>query len=433
METTTCISPRRIHIATGKQIQNHDTDLYGRHKNGGNIPVAISLSPLESVARGLIAVAIRDISERKKMEIMLRLAEGERQFQQALDMIMEGAQIIGPDWRYVYVNNAAAEHGKHKREELIGKTMMEMYPGIENTRLYDTLRLCLESNRGEQFVNEFVYPDQSKAYFELRIQPVPQGLFILSIDVTGRIKNEHELTDRNRELKDSNDALEQFAYIASHDLQEPLRTVSNYIGLLDRTYAQQLNERGKLYITHISNATHRMQLLIKGLLEFARIGKQSEREFVDINHLIHQVLEDLSLLVSEQNARLVIDTMPDRMYVCSEDIRRLFQNLITNGIKFRQPDVLPKIEIGAVEENNAWKFWVKDNGIGIDPKFHKRIFLMFQRLHTRKTHDGSGIGLAHCKKIVESHSGRLWVESAPNAGSTFYFTLSKNSIHEFQD
>ncbi|MEJ7587598.1 MAG: ATP-binding protein, partial [Ferruginibacter sp.] len=213
-----------------------------------------------------------------------------------------------------------------------------------------------------------------------------------------------------------------FVYIASHDLREPLRTTSGFVELLQKQYQGKLEGKGDLYLSFITQATDRMKLLIDDLLDYSRIdGKAKSQEF-DCNTLLREVLTDLGAALTEAGAMVSADPLPI-VAGYRTGIKQLFQNLITNGIKFRKTDVPPKIHIHAEKINDEWHFSFTDNGIGIEEQHREKIFVIFQRLHTRKEYEGSGIGLAHCRKIVELHHGNIWVESIPGAGSTFYFTL----------
>ncbi|MCD6068527.1 MAG: hybrid sensor histidine kinase/response regulator [Bacteroidetes bacterium] len=251
---------------------------------------------------------------------------------------------------------------------------------------------------------------------EIRVQERTQELENANSDL------EHML----HMMKGKNEELEQFAYIASHDLQEPLRTTSSYVALLEKEIKSKLDERSELYLQHITKSSERMRTLITGLLEYSRIGKEKEKEAVDCNQILSEVRTDLDTLIKENNATIFVHPLPKKLNAYPVELRQLFQNLIANALKFRRKEINPIIEIDAVEENHLWKFSVKDNGIGIEEKFFNRIFIIFQRLHARKDYIGNGIGLAHCKKIAELHKGTIWVESTLNGGSTFFITISKN-------
>jgi PAS domain S-box-containing protein len=263
---------------------------------------------------------------------------------------------------------------------------------------------------------------------ELTVLPIQQGneeFFCAFVrDITARKTAEQQLNKRAEELAASNAELEQFAYVASHDLQEPLRMVSSFLQLLEKKYAENLDETANQYIQFAVDGSNRMKSLILDLLEYSRVNtSQEQRTAVDMSTIINQVLDTYSCKIVETNASVKVSLMPVAR-VNKMQMSQLFQNLIGNALKYNR-SAQPAIEIGYEEHADSHQFHVKDNGIGIDPKFYERIFIIFQRLHTKNQFSGTGIGLAICKKIVEKHEGRIWVESVPGKGSTFYFTVKK--------
>ncbi|MDD3375362.1 MAG: ATP-binding protein [Candidatus Omnitrophica bacterium] len=240
-----------------------------------------------------------------------------------------------------------------------------------------------------------------------------------------RLEDErNKLTALKNDLERSNKELEQFAYVASHDLQEPIRMVASYTQLLERQYNELLDDKGRKYIFFATDGAKRMQQLIDDLLAFSRVGtKGKEFAAVDSAKVCKEVINNLDIAIKESDSDIVFDNLP---VVYGDDVQllQLFQNLIGNAIKYRG-DRKPKIRIGVQDKGKEWLFSISDNGIGIDEKYKERIFVIFQRLHTKKEYKGTGIGLAICKKIVERHGGRIWIESKPEQGTTFYFTLSK--------
>lgn len=236
-----------------------------------------------------------------------------------------------------------------------------------------------------------------------------------------------ELEISNKKLAVSNENLEQFAYVASHDLQEPLRIMSSYSQLLERRYKDKLDSSAVEFIDFIVDAAGRMQRLINDLLSYSRL-RYSELPMteIDCNKLLGRVIESMGLTIKEANASVIYDNLPV-VKGYEINLMQLFQNLIGNAIKFHGNEV-PKVHISAKKNNGDWLFSVKDNGIGIEPQYYDRIFMIFQRLHRKDEYAGTGIGLAICKKIVENHGGRIWVESEPGKGSTFYFTILTGGI-----
>ncbi len=226
----------------------------------------------------------------------------------------------------------------------------------------------------------------------------------------------------NKELQLKNKELEQFAYVASHDLQEPLRTTAGFVGLLQKHFKNSSDEKVSNYLAFIADASNRMKTLIKDLLDFSRIGNKVELVETDCNKVVETMLVDISAAVEEAGAVIEYTALPV-LAAYPTELKMLFQNLVINAIKFRKKTIVPFIKLSAVKSGNYWQFSVSDNGIGIEKEHTSRIFDIFQRLHTRTEYEGSGIGLSHCKKIAELHHGRIWVTAAPGEGSTFHFTI----------
>jgi len=226
------------------------------------------------------------------------------------------------------------------------------------------------------------------------------------------------------DLRRSNQELEQFAYVASHDLQEPLRMVSSYLGLLKRRYGDRLGQDADEFMDYAINGAHRMQALIQDLLQFSRIDTRgAPLTRVASGECLRLAVENLRVALEEADACLDLGPMPE-VQADSAQLTSLFQNLIGNAVKYRAPDRAPVVRVGASRRGDHWEFYVSDNGIGIDPKFADKVFMIFQRLQTRDRYEGTGIGLALAKKIIERHGGRIWLEGAEGLGTTFRFTLA---------
>jgi PAS domain S-box-containing protein len=247
------------------------------------------------------------------------------------------------------------------------------------------------------------------------------GLFGISRDITKQVHAEAE-------FKRSNEELQRFAYVISHDLQEPLRMVASYTTLLGRQYKGRLDAQADEFISFAVDGAKRMQRMIADLLEYSRIHTSTaELEELPLDVAVDQALENLQLTIEENGAVITRDPMP-QVRGDQVQLMRLFQNLIGNALKYRADGRAPHIHIGCRGVDDHWELWVSDNGIGIEPEYFQRIFEVFQRLHGREKYSGNGIGLAICRRIVERHGGRIWVESAPEKGSTFSFTLPKISL-----
>jgi light-regulated signal transduction histidine kinase (bacteriophytochrome) len=230
------------------------------------------------------------------------------------------------------------------------------------------------------------------------------------------------LREKTEELARSNEDLEQFAYVASHDLQEPLRMVTSYVQLLARRYQGRLDSDANEFIGFAADGAVRMRKLINDLLTYSRVGMRgNELEPTDSEAALAQSVNDLKVAIEESGALVTHDPLPTVM-ADRPQLGQLFQNLIGNAIKFRSNEP-PRVHISASRNGNGWTFSVRDNGIGIAPEYSERIFVIFQRLHSREEYAGTGIGLAICKKIVDRHGGRIWVNSEVGKGATFYFTL----------
>ena len=234
-----------------------------------------------------------------------------------------------------------------------------------------------------------------------------------------------QLEAKAKELASSNQELEQFAYVASHDLQEPLRMVSNFLMQIEKKYVDILDERGKSYIHFAVDGAQRMRQMILDLLEFSRAGRRTEiREEVDLNLLVKNILHLHQKQIQETKAIVKTGELP-KVAVAQTAIRQVFQNLISNSLKYNQLDkgITPEISITAKYLGDSWQFEVKDNGIGIEPQYFERIFIIFQRLHDRSQYSGTGIGLAITRKLIESLQGKIWIESEPGKGTSFFFTI----------
>jgi PAS domain S-box-containing protein len=252
-------------------------------------------------------------------------------------------------------------------------------------------------------------------------------------DITDR-RNNKEILEKNMEilkisseqLRKSNESLEEFAYVASHDMQEPLRVVASYCQLLKEKHYECLDDDGRKYIDYSIDSAMRMRTLIKELLDYSRVGRKDKPfEYVDIREIIREVIADYQMAIDDSNARIVIeDDMPVLLAIRFR-VKQLISNIVSNALKFKS-DKLPEIQIGVCEEEDAWLFYMKDNGIGIESQYFERIFGIFKRLYSRDEYPGTGIGLALCKRIVEAHGGKIWVDSDGKTGTCVYFTIAKH-------
>ena len=344
--------------------------------------------------------------------------------------------------RYIYANPAAEEPYGWSLNEIIGKTHDELIIDSEEVKLWKRYQEdVLTTGKNKMMEFQHTSPQGKKYYFNTQIVPEfvdgeVTSVLAITRDITDileaetRLKEtldslEEKVKERTEELSRSNEELQQFAYVSSHDLQEPLRMITSYLQLLQRRYQGKLDDKADKYIYYAVDGASRMQVLINDLLEFSRVTtKAKEPKPIDCELLLNQTLSDLELYIKENKATVSHDPLP-QLIADNTQLAQVFQNLVANGIKFHGEEI-PIINISAKKKASEWVFSVQDNGIGIDPEYSEKIFEVFKRLHKKEEYQGTGIGLAVCKKIVERHGGRIWVESELGKGSTFYFTLPIN-------
>jgi two-component system, sensor histidine kinase len=304
--------------------------------------------------------------------------------------------------------------GSRWLENLILKLLFLIALTVEITGLVLTISVSRGIAKG---LNEISKVSKKIAKGDLR-----ERVTVFSKDEIGQVAT--AINQMTEQLIVSNNELGQFAYIASHDLQEPLKTIINYVGLFQEEYKEKFDETADKYLETVIRATKRMQILIKDILDYSHIGDNKNTSKVNCNKILQNVLRDMALSVKESNAKINFGKLP--VINGYSELSYLFQNLISNAIKFRKRDAQTIINITVQDRDNGWLFAIADNGIGIDKMHYNRIFTIFQKLHSQKNYTGTGIGLAHCKKIVELHGGKIWVESELQIGSTFYFSIPKN-------
>lgn len=366
-------------------------------------------------------VLAKEIDVRQAAEVEARQAA--RMLSGLFNAVAESAYLLDRDGRVLACNQTAAKRLKRPLDALLGANYFEALPedaAKERKSWFDDV---FAQGEGVRFEDE-----RSGNHFSHSLYPVRdesgqvKQAALLSQDVTEQKRMQLELIHRSEELARSNAELEHFAYVASHDLQEPLRKISSFTQLLAKKYSPLFDETAVRWMGFITDGAERMHLLINDLLDYSRVGSRGKPfEHVDVRALVAQVLSTLSGTIQESGARVVMGDLPP-VVADPNQLSRVFQNLIANAVKFRGVQT-PEVAIGARTEPGAIVYWVKDNGIGIDPKFHDRVFLMFQRLHTREEYPGTGIGLAICKKIIERHGGAMWIESSAGNGAAFLFRL----------
>lgn len=389
-------------------------ELFALRKNGTEIPVEIGLSPIETPDGLFTLASIIDITERKRAQ---------ERFELVVEAAPNAMVMIDDKRRICLVNQRAEELFGHARSALLGEPIETLVPPRyrethpQHVQGFFSKPEARRMGAGRELHG--LRKDGSEVPIEIGLNPLDMsdGRFVLAsiIDITERKRNEDELRRSNAEL-------EQFAYVASHDLQEPLRMVANYTELLAQRYQGKLDERADKYIHYASDGARRMQRLVADLLTYSRVGSQGKpMSVVNGGKVLAAVTQSLQRLIRETGATIVCAGLPE-VLADEMQLHQLLQNLLSNAIKFRG-DEPPRIVIEAVAEGARWQFSVSDNGIGLDMQYGARIFQMFQRLHELGKYEGSGIGLAIAKRIVERHGGAIGVQSTQGVGTTFFFTL----------
>ena len=407
-------------------------ELTGRRKNGSDFPIEIMLSPLESTEGILVTAAIRDISVRKDAE--KHLAQMESRYRGLLEAAPDAMVVVNQCGEIVLLNVQAEKQFGYRRDELLGQEVKNIIPeGFAERLLTDALRsaadaLAQQIGTGIELTGQ--RKDGSEFPIEIMLSPLEssEGTLVTAAirDITTRKTAEVHLLKTIGELKRSNDELEHFAYVASHDLQEPLRMVASYTQLLAKRYIGRLDADADEFIAYAVDGSNRMQSMIQDLLAYSRAGANSKTpRRISSESALQEALANLRMAIEESGAVVTHDPLP--VFTTDQaQLTQVFQNLVGNAIKYRRAEA-PRVHVSANNGGSEWVFSVHDNGLGIDPQYFARIFVLFQRLHGREEFDGTGIGLAICKKMLERLGGRIWVESQPKQGSTFYFALPEGA------
>jgi len=405
-------------------------ELLGQRKDGSEFPIEIMLSPLESAEGILVTAAIRDISVRKGAE--KHLAQMEGRYRGLLEAAPDAMVVVNQAGEIVLLNVQAEKQFGYSRDELVGQRVKNIIPqGFAERLIADGLRStedALAQQIGTGIELNGRRKDGTEFPLEIMLSPLEsaEGILVTAAirDITTRKTAEAHLLYKVAELNRSNEELGQFAYIASHDLQEPLRMVASYTQLLSRRYKGKLDTDADEFIAFAVDGASRMQRLIQDLLAYSRVGtKGKDLSETSSEEALREALINLRGAIAESGALVTHDPLPS---VLADEMQliQLFQNLVGNAIKYQSPGV-PRVHISTARNGDEkWIFSVKDNGLGIDPQYFEKIFGMFQRLHKREEFAGTGIGLAICKKIVERHGSSISVESQLGLGSTFRFALT---------
>lgn len=441
-------------IELGSNILDHHSNSEDREKAKRNIDLAlkgesftveacagdnslnmryflISHSPVRNPEEEVIGVAVyaQDFTPRKLAEE--EVIKAKKQWEHTFDAVPDLICMVDENYDILRVNRALANKLGMEAEKCTGHKCYELIHETEAPPSICPHTLLLED--GQEHTLE-VYEDKFDGHYIFSASPIYDereglvGSVHVLRDITERKKAEKDLKQTLDDLKQSNEELEQFAYVASHDLQEPLRMVTSFTQLLELRYKDQLDEEAREYIQFAVDGAKRMKLLINDLLDYSRINSM-ECEFQEIE--LEKVVDNVLSYLEIKNGDLAVVTRESlpRVYADYSQMIQVFQNLLSNAVKYRSEEK-PQIIISVREEANHWLFMVKDNGIGIEPEYYSDIFQIFKRLHTQDEYEGTGIGLAITKRIIERHGGEIWVESELGKGSTFYFTIPEFHIPE---
>jgi len=402
----------------GKRIWDFSVSSLGRFPDGRKIFIRMA----------------SDVTERKLAEETLK--NSEIRHRSTLENMQEGYQIIGYDWKYIYVNESVCRQANKTKEELIGFTMMEKFPGIEKTDMFAVLKRCMKERIPEIMENEFYFEDENKGWFQLSIQPVPEGIFILSLDITERKKAEEKILnlnaeleqrvkERTQQLEDINKELEAFTYSVSHDLRSPLRAIDGFSKIILEDYESILDEEGKRLFSIIRNNTIHMDNLITDLLSLSRVTRgELKLTMADMFKMVSEIFKETLNKNEIQKYEVKIGKLPD---ICCDAslMRQVWSNLISNAVKYTSPKETRSIEVSYITNNHHITYYIKDNGVGFNPDYSHKLFGVFQRLHSSSEFEGTGVGLAIVERIINKHGGKVWGEGKINGGAVFYFSLPK--------
>ncbi|KUG19808.1 MAG: PAS domain S-box protein [Methanomicrobiaceae archaeon] len=455
-------------VRQGEPLLHYETV---RMSKGGNlVEVSLAISPIRDREGRLVGASTiaRDVTERRRAEETVRLANAYNR--SLLEASLDPLVTISPEGKITDVNDATVQVTGYSREDLIGTDFSGYFTEPERAKAgYERVfrdgavrdyELRIRHRNGRitpVLYNATVFLDDSgevagvfaaarditerkraeealmKSYRELdeRVKERTAELLVanqhLEKEIAEHKATADELSRKSQELERSNLELQQFAYVASHDLQEPLRAISGFTELLEKRYKGHIDERADKYIHFIVEGTKQMDQIIHDLLAYSRV-QTSTHEFglIDANKALDQALLNLHSAIQDKKAIITHDPLPE-IFADGTQITQVFQNLIGNALKFQRPGIAPKVHISATRAEGRWIFSVADNGIGIEPRFADRIFLIFQRLHAKGEYEGTGIGLAICKRIIERHGGEITVQSVPGEGTTFFFSIPNNN------
>ncbi len=417
-------------IKTTGELKN--TEIIRLRKDGSSFPVLVNLKAITTNhGEEIWALSVIDLTENKRIE------QENKQLNLAIAQSPTAMILTDLNTTIEYVSPSFTSITGYTTDESIGQNITMLKEDMRNDPNYQTIWNTISS--GESWQGEVINHKKGGAeiWVKLSITPIFNDLgirtnyLILMNDITDSKNYEITLSQVNEKLRYSNSELEQFAYVASHDLQEPLGTISTYLSLLERKYKDSLDEKGNTFINFAVEGAARMRKIIKDLLEFSRVGRiNQELEILDMNEILEEVIAFQKNFIAEKGAKIQYKNLPDNLYSYYVPLMQIMNNLVSNALKYSKTDEPPVISITHKELKDQWRFTVADNGKGIDPNYHDKIFEVFQRLEETQTVSGTGMGLAIVKKQIEHLGGTIKVKSEKGKGSSFIFTIRKIRNHK---
>ncbi|MEM1093079.1 MAG: PAS domain S-box protein [Bacteroidota bacterium] len=400
--------------------QSDEYELGLKHANGRTVWASIRATPMhapEGAYEGVFAI-VTNVTEQRAQRHALQRSEA--RLEAMLHSITDAFFAVDKAWTIIAMNPQAEPLMDAKREALIGQNLWDCYPEARETTFYRNYHRAIAEQVTVRF--EEYYPPLN-TWFEVRAFPFDGGLSVYFTDITPRKLYEAKLESTAAALEQRNKELEQFAYIASHDLKSPLQSISGLVKLFRKRYGDALEGVGQQYLDFIADGVDRMARLIDDLLNFSRASNKALKlQPVELDAMIRVQLHQLEAQIVAAEAEITVDPLPVVM-ADGRYLGQVFQNLLANALAYRRPGVAPVVQVSASREADRWRIDVRDNGIGIAEEHQERIFDIFQRLHTEEDYPGTGIGLAICQRVVERHGGTLSVTSLPGEGSTFSVRL----------
>lgn len=390
-------------------------------KSGTEFPVEVRFTPLKTDGCFNVLITVTSISERVKAVEQLRLV---------VESALNSMILTDSEGKIVMVNKQTELVFGYDPNELVGKKIEVLVPQrMKDKHPHHRSQFYAHPKARPMGAGRDLYAvkkDGTEIPVEIGLNPVERDKtkYVLAsvIDITERKKNEVAIQQYARQIEEKNKELEEFAHVASHDLREPLNSIISLTEILVQRKSEQLDEDGNKLLGFISKSASRMNELITGLLDYAKLGSSKKLVLTDLKELLETVLLDLNSSIQASGAKIIIGKLPV-LKVYAMEFRLLFQNLISNALKYRKPDESPEIVVSSKQVRKGWEFSVADNGIGIPEAQKEKIFDLFHRVHGRNEYEGTGIGLSHCRKIIELHNGKIWVESKLGEGSTFFFFI----------